>query len=161
MFEVMPRIFHEMPGGAVFGAAFFAGVFLVALLSLMAAYEVVVAAMSDGLGWTRGRALAVLLVLQIVLSLPALRIESYIEYSDLVWGSTMQPVGGVIAVVALTWSLGRTKALEDIRRNSRLPIPGWLFYWLKYGLPIGILTTLAYGWADSGAVQKLLGEFLR
>lgn len=155
MFEVMPHVFHEMPGGGLFGAAFFGGVFLVAMLSLMAAYEVVVSAATDGLGWTRGRTLLVLAVCQVVLAIPALMIASYIEYSDLVWGSTMQPAGGAIAVLALTWSLGRAKALGEIRRNSGAHISDWLFYWLKYGLPLGILATLVYGWADTAVVQEL------
>ncbi len=160
MFEVMPHVFHEMPGGGLFGVAFFGGVFLVAMLSLMAAYEVVVSAATDGLGWTRGRTLLVLAVLQVVLAVPALLVVSYIEYSDLVWGSTMQPVGGAIAVLALTWSLGRAKALGEIRRNSGAHIPDWLFYWLKYGLPLGILVTLVYGWADTGVVQELWNRFM-
>lgn len=155
MFDVMPRVFHETPGGGLFGTAFFGGVFLVAMLSLMAAYEVVVAAATDALGWTRGRALLILAAIQIVLAIPALLIDSYIEYSDLLWGSTMQPVGGAIAVLALTWSVGRAKTLGEIRRNSGSNIPGWLFYWLKYGLPLGILATLLYGWADTATAQAL------
>jgi NSS family neurotransmitter:Na+ symporter len=72
----MPHVFHETPGGGLFGAAFFAGVFLVAVLSLMAAYEVVIAATTDALGWTRGRALLTLALVQIALAIPALRIDS-------------------------------------------------------------------------------------
>jgi hypothetical protein len=67
----------------------------------------------------------------------------------------MQPAGGAIAVLALTWSLGRARTLGEIRRNSGSPIPDWLFYWLKYGLPLGILATLLYGWADTGMAQAL------
>lgn len=158
MFDVMPRVFNEMSAGGFFGAAFFSAVYLVAMLSLMAAYEVLVAAVTDGLGWTRGRALMILVVVQMVLSIPALLVESYIEYSDLIWGSTMQPAGGVLAVIALTWCLGRTKALAEIRKNSRTSIPDWLFYWLKYGLPVGILATLAYGWSDTEFVRQLLSQ---
>lgn len=158
MFDVMPRVFNEMSAGGFFGAAFFSAVYLVAILSLMAAYEVLVAAVTDGLGWTRGRALIILVAVQVVLSIPALSVESYIEYSDLIWGSTMQPVGGALAVIALTWCLGRTKASAEIRRSSRTSIPDWLFYWLKYGLPVGILATLAYGWSDTEFVRQLLGQ---
>ena len=87
-------------------------------------------------------------VSQILLSLPALLIGPYIGISDLIWGTTMQPIGAVIAVVALTWSLGQTRALDEMRRNSQLPIPTWLFYWLKFAVPTGILATLGYGWFE-------------
>lgn len=148
LFSVMPEVFAKMPAGGWFGAAFFFSIFIVALLSLTAAYEVIVAALADGLGWSRTRSLTIVFVSQILLSLPALLIGSYIAVSDLIWGSTMQPIGAVIAVVALTWSLGQTRALDEMRRNSVLPIPTWLFYWLKFVVPTGILVTLGYGWFE-------------
>ena len=150
LFQVMPRVFGHMPAGNLFGAAFFLAVFLVAMLSLMAAYEVLVAALEDGLGWSRGRALLLILVAQVALAAPAMMSEKYILYSDLIWGSTMQPIGGVIAILALAWCAGRAKTLEQFRRNARLPIPNWLYHWIKYGIPLGILATLAYGWGSGG-----------
>jgi len=146
LFRVMPEVFEHMPAGNVFGAAFFFAVFLVAMLSLMAAYEVVVAAVVDGLGWSRGKAVLVILLVEVGLATPALLSEEYIRYSDLVWGSTMQPIGGVLAIIALAWCVGRAKTIEQLRRNSRLVIPMWLYYWIKFGIPLGILATLGYGW---------------
>ncbi len=153
MFEVMPRVFEQIPSGSLFAALFFASVFLVALLSLMAAYEVVVAACQDALGWARGSALTIVFVVELLLAIPATLSVTYIEYSDLLCGSTMQPVGGVVALVAVTWCLGRTRTLDEIRRNARLPIPVWLFYWVKFGIPVAILAVLGYGWAS-----RLLGS---
>ena len=92
------------------------------------------------------RSLLVVLVAELVLAFPAMRIESYIEYSDLIWGTTMQPAGGIVAVVALGWCMKRSAALKEIGRNARMPVPAWLFYWIKYGIPLGITATLAYGW---------------
>ena len=60
----------------------------------------------------------------------------------------MQPVGAALAVVALTWCVGRTKTLEQIRRNSTLPIPVWIFYWIKFAVPAAIVVILIYGWVD-------------
>ncbi len=146
MFEIMPEVFRRMPAGHLFGMMFFASVFLVAMLSLIAAYEVVVAGLSHGLGWSRSRSLVVVMIAQVTLAVPALLVDSYIEISDLIWGSTMQPVGGAIAVIALVWFVRKAAALEEIRRNTRLPVPHWLYYWLKFGVPTGIVTMLVYGW---------------
>lgn len=146
LFQVMPEVFRHMPAGNVFGAAFFFAVFMVAMLSLMAAYEVVVAAVVDGLGWSRGKAVLLIFVVEVGLASPALLSEEYIRYSDLIWGSTMQPLGGALAIIALAWCVGRAKTIEQLRRNSRLVIPTWLYYWIKWGIPIGILATLGYGW---------------
>lgn len=59
----------------------------------------------------------------------------------------MQPVGGALAVVALAGFLGQARALQEIGRHSRLPVPRLLFYWTKYVMPAGILAALLYGWA--------------
>ena len=149
LFVVMPEVFRRLPLGGFFGATFFVSVFLIALLSLIAAYEVLVAALQDVFGWARGRALAVILVVELVLALPAMRSLNYVLYSDLIWGSTMQPLGAVIAVVALAWSMRRAKALEEIGRNTSLPVPNLLYYWIKYVIPVGILVTLIYGWTGA------------
>ncbi len=146
LFSVMPEVFATMPMGSVFGAAFFFAVFLVGLLSLIAAYEVLASAAEHWLGWSRARTVAVLLVVQVPLSIPAVLSDSYIGYSDLIWGTTMQPLGSGLAIVALIWCIGRAKAMQEIARASRLPMPTLLFYWLKYVIPAGVVVTLAYGW---------------
>ena len=146
MFEVMPAVFQQMSGGAWFGAMFFGSVFVVALLSQMAAYEVVVGALAGRMGWSRKWCVVITVTTSCVLAIPALRSIRYIESSDMIWGSTMQPVGALFAVVALVWCGIRGQALSEIRRESRLPVPNWLFYWIKFGIPIGIVSTLVFYW---------------
>lgn len=147
MFVVLPGVFQRLPLGSIFGFVFFLAVFLVALLSLVAAYEVMVGALIDAVGWTRARALAAVSIVQVIFAVPSTLSLDYLFYSDLIWGSTMQPVGGALAVVALAWFLGQARALEEIGRHSRLPVPRLLFYWTKYVMPAGILAALFYGWA--------------
>ncbi|MCH6574817.1 MAG: sodium-dependent transporter, partial [Bacteroidetes bacterium] len=74
LFEVMPEVFGKMPAGPLWGALFFGSIFLVAMLSLIAAYEVIAAAFIDGLGWSRGRVLGGVLVIELLLAVPALTI---------------------------------------------------------------------------------------
>lgn len=148
MFEVMPEVFNRMPGGAWFGVAFFGSVFLVALLSEMAAFEVVISGCVDGLKWTRRRSVFLVCITSCILAIPAMLFGRYIEISDLIWGSTMQPVGALFAVLAFAWCLNRGKALSQLRSNTRLPVPTWLFYWIKFGLPVGIVSTLVFSWIN-------------
>lgn len=143
MFEVMPEVFARMPGGGLFGTVFFLAIFLVALLSLMAAYEVIVGALTDHLGWSRRRAVWTVAGGEVVLGVPALFSLDYLEWSDFLWGSTMQPLGGALAVIAFLWSAGRARALEEIG-PAAAPRP--LYLWVKWVVPGGILATLAYGW---------------
>lgn len=148
LFGVMGEVFGAMPAGPVFGAMFYLSVFLVGMLSLVAAYEVLVAAAETRLGWTRRRTIGVVVLVEIVLSVPPLVIGPYIEISDLLWGTTMQPIGSALAIVALAWCIGRGRALEELRRGSSLPGGRFLLIWLKYILPAGIAVMLVSGWLD-------------
>lgn len=148
MFIVMPTVFERMTGGAVFGLMFFVSVFLVALLSQIAAFEVVINGLTRGLGWSRGRAVVAVALTSSLLAIPAIYISGYVEMSDFIWGTTMQPVGAVFAVLAFAWCLNRSDALSQLRRNTNVPVPTWLFYWIKFGLPIGIVSTLVFAWVS-------------
>lgn len=146
LFDVLPEVFARLPAGRLFAVAFFAAVALVALLSLMAAYEVMIEAATRHFGWSRSRAVVSVGLLELVLGIPALLSLRYLETSDLLWGSTMQPLGGAVAVVALVWSFGRARALEEMSRGGALPAPSLLVLWLRWVVPGGILTILVYGW---------------
>ena len=146
MFNVMPTIFERMAGGAVFGLMFFGSVFLVAMLSQMAAFEVVVDGLASGLHWPRKRSVVAVAIASSLLAVPAIFIQGYVETSDFLWGTTMQPVGALLAVLAFAWCLHRGDALAQLRANTHLPIPEWLFYWIRFGLPIGIAAALLFEW---------------
>ena len=65
------------------------------------AVEVLVAAFIDGAGWTRNKALCWLSSSSYpILCIPAMLSINFILKSDLVWGSTMQPLGTIMALVA-------------------------------------------------------------
>ena len=159
MFDVLPRVFRQTPAGGLLGSLFFFGVYLVAMLSLVAAYETLVAAMRDALGWTRRRTLALLFAAQTALALPAYLLPRYIEVSDFVWGTTLQPLGAALAVIALTWSLIRRRDLARRRAAGDSPLPEWLYCWLRYVVPVAILATLVAGWWDGvGTITSLLNH---
>ncbi len=146
LFKTLPAVFHGMPGGNVVGATFFLGVFLVGVLSLVAAYEVVVGAAKDTLGWSRAKAVVVFGLVQLVLSIPVVLSDDYLRWSDLIWGTTMMPVGSALAVVAMAWFVGRARLIEELGRGSQMPVTPLLVVWLKFVVPLGIAVILVYGW---------------
>jgi len=149
LFQVMPDVFERLPLSDVWGAAFFLAVFLVALLSLIAAYEALAQAAEDALGLRRGRALAVVAIGQAALSIPPIVLgDGYIALNDLIWGTTMQPLGAAVAVVAAFWCMGRGAALRELRRGSRVPAPRLLDWHLRWVTPAAILVILVFGWIE-------------
>ena len=148
LFEVLPAACAAMPGGLIFAVVFFAGLGCVAFLSGVAAVEVLVGSLTDTLGLSRRRTAWIVCALLVVLGVPASVSTDYLELSDRVWGSTMQPLGSVVAVAALTWGLGRRKAVAELAAANG-EAPRWVgiwYLWLRYVVPLGVLGALVSGW---------------
>lgn len=147
LFEVLPVAFRQMPGGALFGALFFLGLTCIAFLSGVAAIEVLVGTLVDLRGWARGRTAWIVSALLVVMGLPAMLSIDYIVLSDLLWGSTMQPIGSVAAMSALAWGLGRRVARQQLEYQGTVPF--WIDYWIfsiKYVVPGAVIIALLSGW---------------
>lgn len=148
-FVTVPTIFAKLPLGAPFAALFFGLLFFAAFLSAVAAFEVLVAAAVDHIGWTRRRSVAVSCTLALLAGLPSMKSLDYILTSDLFWGSIMQPIGSAVALVSAGWIASRGAVLEEANRGSRGTGVGrlWLF-WVRFVVPGGIVTILALGAID-------------
>ena len=138
LFSTLPQVFAEIPGGWLFGLIFFAGLFGAAYLSDVAALEVLVAALTDNLGWSRRRATwsAAALVLMLALP-PMLNLRVFVPW-DLTFGSGMQTLGALLAVITVGWTMHRSRAL------AALGAPYWLFLWVRFIIPGAILLVGAW-----------------
>lgn len=150
LFSVLPAACAAIPGGLVFGLAFFGGLGCVAFLSGVAAVEVLVGSLVDSFGWRRRPTAWMLCSLLVVLGVPATRSLDYLTMSDQVWGSTMQPLGSVVAVAALTWTLGKRHAQAQLATESG-HLPMWVeswYRWVRWAVPAAVLGALLSGWID-------------
>ncbi len=146
LFVTLPGVFAAMPGGAVVGGVFFGALFTAAFLSAIAAMEVLVDGVNHYWHWSRGKALAVLIPIQLVIALPSMASSNFLQWNDRIWGSTMQPIGSALTLVALGWFVARGKALAEINHGSSMAIgPFWIF-WIRWVIPAAIIVILVYGW---------------
>ena len=147
LFEVMPAAFVAMPAGPFFALLFFLGLLCIAFLSGVAAIEVLVGSLADSRGWSRGRSAWAISAVLVVAGLPAMLSLDYIVWSDLLWGSTMQPVGSVAAVGALAWGLGLSSVRRQLEEAGRVPrwVNAW-FFWVRYVVPAAVIVALLSGW---------------
>ncbi|MFQ5742690.1 MAG: sodium-dependent transporter [Acidobacteriota bacterium] len=148
LFQVLPEACAAMPGGLVFAVVFFAGLGCVAFLSGVAAVEVLVGSLADERGWSRRRTAWWLSVILVVLGIPATLSQHYLFMSDLIWGSTMQPAGSVVALAALTWGLGRRQAQAELA-SATGNLPRWVgawYMWVRYAVPLAVIGALLSGW---------------
>jgi NSS family neurotransmitter:Na+ symporter len=148
-FITAPSIFAEMPGSALYATLFFGLLFFAAFLSDVAAFEVLVAGLVDEHRWKRKAAVIVLCLTALALAIVPMTSLDYILKSDLLWGSTMQPLGSALALLALAWVVGLGRALEEANKgNTGAPVGRLWFYWIKYVIPAGIVVILIAGLRD-------------
>ena len=113
LFDTIPRVFAQMPGGAFFGLLFFLGLFGAAYLSDVAAFEVLIAGVVDNTRLARRRAIwLTALMVWIVSLVPMLNLDIFVTW-DLTFGSGMQTLGALLTVVTAGWFLKRGALLEQ------------------------------------------------
>ena len=154
LFFTLPRAFGAMPGGEFFGPVFFITLFLAAFLSALAGLEVVVNSAILWTGWSRRTVVAVAVALLIPLALPSMVSSEYLAWSDLIWGSTLQPIGSALTLIALGFFVSRGRALAEANRGATKPLGGLWLFWIRWVIPAAIMVVLLWGW--SGTLRELL-----
>ncbi|MFQ5602225.1 MAG: sodium-dependent transporter [bacterium] len=148
-FIIVPSIFNNLSGGVVFAALFFALLFIAAFLSNVAAFEVLITTLVDELNWTRKKAILLLGAVELALATVSMNSLDFLLKNDLIWGSTMQPIGSALVLLGLTYMVGLRKTLLEANKgNSGTPLGRFWFYWSKYVIPVGIAVILALGLKD-------------
>jgi NSS family neurotransmitter:Na+ symporter len=139
IFATLPQVFAAIPLGWIFGGLFFVGLFGAGYLSDIAAFEVLVAGLVDNTRLTRTRAVWLTTVIVFVLAIPpSINNRIFIPW-DLTFGSGMQTLGSLLAVLTIGWCVKRSAALAELSSHGARPIPGWLFYWIRFGIPAAIV----------------------
>ncbi|MDP6579913.1 MAG: sodium-dependent transporter [Vicinamibacterales bacterium] len=133
IFTVLPRLFATLPGGQLFGAAFFILLTMAALTSTISLLEVPVAHFIDVHKWPRRR--AVLLVTTAVFliaipsalgngavaslgTLPGLGID-FLTVMATVWNEFALPIGGLLTAVFVGWIWRADQAITEVELHGR------------------------------------------
>lgn len=140
IFATLPQVFAAMPLGWVFGFLFFIALLGAGYLSDIAAFEVLVAGLTDNTHLTRRRAVWIMAGAVLLLSIPPSINNAIFVPWDLTFGSGMQTLGAFMAVITLAWCLDRGAALAELTSEGKRPLPLWLVHWIRFGVPAAILT---------------------
>ncbi len=144
IFETLPRVFAAMPAGHFFAALFFVSLLLAALLSDIAALEVLIAGITDNTRLARRHATLLVTVLVMALALPPMiNLRVFVPW-DLTFGSGMQTLGALLAAITVGWCLQQSAALRELGRDGR-PAPRWLYAWIRWIIP-GCILTVGVWW---------------
>src|SRR6185295_11623233 len=138
-FATLPKVFAAMPLGWLFGLLFFLSLGCAGYLSDVGAVEVLVAGLTDNTRLSRRGAVWTVTGACFLLALPPIVNNAVFVPWDLTFGSGMQTLGSLLAVLTVGWCLNRSAALKELAGEGGRPAPGWLILWIRYGIPLVIL----------------------
>ena len=139
IFQTLPKTFDLMPAGWLFGLLFFLGLFGAAYLSDVAAFEVLVGGIVDNTQQERKKAVLLTCLIVFVLAIPPMiNFKIFLPW-DLTFGSGMQALGSLLAVITVVWCMKRSEALKEFAEGRRKPFPLFLYWWMRIVIPAAIL----------------------
>lgn len=144
IFSTLPRVFDQIPLGGFFGLLFFAALFGAAYLSAVGALQVLVAGITDNTSMSRTAAVWLMTAIVFVLSVPPMiNMRIFVPW-DLTFGSGMQTLGALFAVITVGWCIDRSEVLRQLQPGGASRSTVWLYQWLRFVVPAAIL--LVAGW---------------
>ncbi len=139
IFETLPKTFSMMPAGPLFGLLFFFGLFGAAYLSDVAAFEVLVGGFVDNTQVERKKAVFITCLVVFVLPVPPMiNFKIFLPW-DLTFGSGMQALGSLLAVITAVWCIKRSDALKELSEGRTKSFPRFLYWWMRIVIPAAIL----------------------
>lgn len=157
IFATLPKVFAAIPAGAFFGCLFFVGLFGAGYLSDIGAFEVLVAGLTDNTRLTRTRAVGIVSMTVFLFSIPPTINNRIFVPWDLTFGSGMQTLGSLVAVLTVGWCFKRSDALRELGTRGERPVPMWLFYWIRFGIP-AIIGGVGVWWLLSSVFGTVASE---
>ncbi len=144
IFDTFPRLFEAMPGGRFVGSLFLLSIFIVAFLSLVAAYQVPFTCIqNERIDLNPKKILITIGILQAVLALPSSLFPNMIGTLDLIFGSGMQVLGSAFCILGLTWGIRRGEVLQHMFGAGGQTLQKVMFFWIKWIIPMALLAVLA------------------
>ncbi len=149
IFETLPRMFSEIPAGRFIGVAFLIGLWMMAFLSTVAAFQVIVAALTDSFNFSLTKAALLVGGVEAVLMLPSALNPEIIGTLDLIFGSGMQMLGSGLTIIALLWGCDKAIAATQIFGGRSDGFRRTYLLWLKWAVPATLGVMLVLYIADS------------
>lgn len=149
IFVTLPHLFGEVPAGRIWGTAFLIALWMVAYLSSLAAFQVLLGTLTDATHLTIRRAVMIVGAAEGLLMVPTALHPEWIGVLDLIFGSGMQVLGSGLTLVALAWGMGRAVTLRQVFGERRGLAATTYFHWIRWVVPAALLATLVMFLADS------------
>ena len=153
MFETLPSIFADMPGGAIIGAVFFLLVLFAALTSSISLMETVVSIFQDKFKLNRKFACLAVLLICILLGLPSslgygiwdsVKIlgMQLLDFFDFISNSVIMPIVAFLTCIFVGFVIKPKAIEEEIELSGRFKYKALFNVMIKYAAPVFLLLIL-------------------
>lgn len=160
VFEVLPSIFMDMPGGMIWSVLFFVLLFVASLTSTLSLFETAVAFLTGSMKMKRFPAInltmAVVLVLAILCSLSfgllgdvTIFGRNFFNLSDYISSNILLPLGGMLSSIFVGWIVDRQIIKKELMGDNpgkfKLAAVKTVVFSLRYITPLGIAAMFLFG----------------
>ena len=160
LFITLPNVFNDMPGGRLWGTAFFIFMSFAALSTVVAVFENIVAFAMDALGWNRKKAVAVNFIALSLLSVPAIlgfnvwggcqplgAGSTIMDLEDFLVSDNLLPIGSLVFVLFCTsrYGWGFDRFLEECNQGEGMKLSKGLRVYMTYLLPLLVIVIYLKG----------------
>ena len=151
---MLPNLFSTLPGGTLFGTAFFVLLAMAALTSTISLLEVPVSHFIDEYHWPRKKAVLIIAAGTFLLSIPSAlsngAVTSLSSFSDAlggsflglmakVWNDYALPIGGFLTAVFVGYVWKTESAIEELLANNTwFPSPRFWGVLIRFVAPLAI-----------------------
>jgi NSS family neurotransmitter:Na+ symporter len=161
LFQTLPTVFSQLPGGTLMAILFFLLVFMAALTSQISAMEPLINYLASEKGWVRHRAVIFVGAGAFALGIPSAFSfnllknatffgHTFFDFVSYVTCDLMIPLGGLLAVLYVGWAWGFNKAYPHLQEGAgrwfekRRWVRHYLWLCIKYFAPLAILVIFMY-----------------
>lgn len=143
VFQVLPVIFANMPGGYIFGSLFFALLTIAALTSSISMLEVPVSFAIDERGISRKKASLIIGGIAVIFAVPSALSEKFLTVMNYIWGNLSLSIGALLIAVFVGYVWNTKNVLKEISEGGK--VENKMVIWrisIKYIVPVFIFMIL-------------------
>jgi NSS family neurotransmitter:Na+ symporter len=160
IFETLPTVFSNMPGGRIWGSLFFLFLSFAALSTVFAVFENINASFIDLTGVSKKKASIINGIAMFILSVPCVlgfnlwsafqplkAGNTFMDLEDIIVSNILLPVGSLIFVLFCTnkrgW--GFKNFMDEANTGKGYKVKKWMSFYLTYILPVIIAALFVIG----------------
>ncbi len=161
IFITLPNVFNEMSGGRVWGSLFFLFMSFAAISTIIAVFENIISFAMDLTGCSRGKAVAVNLIVIIILSMPCVLGfnllsgftpfgpgTNVLDLEDFIVSNNLLPLGSLVYLLFCPsrYGWGFKKFTAEANAGIGMKFPTWARVYVTWILPIIVLAIFIQGY---------------